>query len=63
MVIYKGGFMKKIICAVVMFICLYISVHTMFDLGYDTDTWEFWKVYLSLIICSCVARIYQDKDI
>lgn len=55
--------MKKIICAVVMFICLYISVHTMFDLGYYTDTCEFWKVYLSSIICSCVAGIYQNKDI
>lgn len=55
--------MKKIICTVVMFICLYISVHTMFDLGYDTDTHEFWKIYLSLIICSIVEGIYQNKDI
>ena len=63
MVIYKGGFMKKIICAVVMFICLYISVHTMFDLGYDTDTHEFWKIYLSFIIGASAAEIYQNKDI
>lgn len=55
--------MKKIICAVVMFICLYISVHTMFDLGYDTDTHEFWKIYLSFIIGASAAEIYQNKDI
>lgn len=55
--------MKKIICTVVMWICIFISVQTMFDLGYGTDTHEFWKVYLSSIICSCVAGIYQNKDI
>ena len=63
MVIYKGGFMKKVICTVVMWTCIFISVYTMFDLGYGIDTWEFWKVYLSLIICSIVAGIYQNKDI
>lgn len=55
--------MRKVICAVVMFVCFYISIDTMFDLGYYTDTCEFWKVYLSSIICSCVAGIYQNKDI
>ena len=55
--------MKKVICTVVMWTCIFISVYTMFDLGYGIDTWEFWKVYLSLIICSIVAGIYQNKDI
>lgn len=55
--------MKKIICTVVMFICLYISVHTMFDLGYDTDTHEFWKIYLSFIIGASAAGIRQDNNI
>lgn len=53
--------MKKAICTVVMWACIFISVYTMFDLGYGTDTCEFWKVYLSLIICSCVAGIRQDN--
>lgn len=55
--------MKKIICAVVMSICLYISVHTMFDLGYDTDTHEFWKIYLSFIIGASAAGIRRDNNI
>lgn len=55
--------MKKIICIVVIFICLYISVHTMFDLGYYTDTHEFWKIYLSFIIGAVATEIYHNKDI